>query len=364
MADAADSMHVDFPRWYRDVGVGEDGDRRERRWGGVLNVVQEVEWATVEALIRLAFGTKQTPAASSVQLIRDCFKEADDAFDMSGNERELQILAASCLAFLMESAEEKQSAAAALAVTTTSFNGARPTTLPMDLPARAESAISRNGDKARQRSTYGNLAITAVVPNFDTAVAKVEEQPDSNGIVLAFKQVAATIQTAFKNSAVRQNKALASARDLIRIQEEELSMLWWLTGQRSEDCGCAMDQVPADAQPFVFANELANMTEFPPGPPSIRAILSRTGIKEKKKITVAAAVNAPSSDWLQALESSQVSPVTTPLHFAVERQLETGAGDAWVPGWSAVANINAATPLPYLTIAELFYRERLLLLHR
>lgn len=365
MADAADSMHVDFPRWYREVGIGEDSGRRESRWGGVLKVVEDVEWATVEALIRLAFQTKQAPAASSVQLIRDCFKEADDAFDMSGNDRELQILAASCLAILLENSEEGQSSAAALAVTTTYFNGARSSALPMDLPTLAEAAIRRNGEKDRQRSTYGNLTIKPVALSLDAAVAKIEAQPDLAGVVLAFKEAATLMQAAFRGSATRQNSAFASARDLIRTQDEELSMLWWLTGQRSEDYGCPMDQVPVEAQPFVFAKELAGMTGFPPGPPSIRAILSRAGIKEKKKIAVTAAVNAPPPEWLQALDSSNdVSSVTTPLHFAVKRQLETGLGDAWVAGWSAVTDINAGNALPCLTMAELFYRERLILLHR
>jgi hypothetical protein len=39
-----------------------------------------------------------------------------------------------------------------------------------------------------------------------------------------------------------------------------------------------------------------------------------------------------------------------------------GPGDAWVAGWAASVGIDRAYSLPALTMAELFYRERLLVL--
>jgi hypothetical protein len=58
------------------------------------------------------------------------------------------------------------------------------------------------------------------------------------------------------------------------------------------------------------------------------------------------------------------SPLSTPLHAAIKRQLETGAGEAWVPGWAASTDVDATHTLPSLILGELFYRERLLLLFR
>jgi hypothetical protein len=51
-----------------------------------------------------------------------------------------------------------------------------------------------------------------------------------------------------------------------------------------------------------------------------------------------------------------------PLHFAIKRQLETGPGDAWIAGWSATVGAPSDLTLPSLTLGNLFYRERLLLL--
>src|SRR5690606_38486838 len=100
-----------------------------------------------------------------------------------------------------------------------------------------------------------------------------------------------------------------------------------------------------------------------PGPPSVKAILSRAGLKEQKNVAVSDAVNAPRSAWLQELvEHVDPSPLSMPLHFAIRRQLETGAGQAWIPGWAASTGIDAAHALSVLALGELFYRERLLLL--
>ncbi|MOA64383.1 hypothetical protein D3C78_1904110 [compost metagenome] len=62
------------------------------------------------------------------------------------------------------------------------------------------------------------------------------------------------------------------------------------------------------------------------------------------------------------VEGVDPSPVSTPLHFAIKRQLETGPGEAWVAGWAAATGIDAQYALPGLTLGELFYRERLLVL--
>ena len=140
-------------------------------------------------------------------------------------------------------------------------------------------------------------------------------------------------------------------------------MLWWLTGQRSKDHNCAFSDVPAEAQPLVFGAELANATQILPGPPSVPAMLSRAGVKDKKKIAVSAAINAADQTWLRRiLGDRSPSPVTMPLHFAISRQLETGPGDTWVAGWVSATSVSDSLDLPGLTLGTLFYRERLLIL--
>ncbi|OQS34639.1 hypothetical protein B0T40_15050 [Chromobacterium haemolyticum] len=364
MADDAEvpPMHTDFARWYGAVELGDDQSQRLARWEGVCSIVSEADRDIVEALVRLAFGTRQVPAAADLQRIRQTFKSTDAAFDMQGNDREVQVLAGACLAVLFEKGGSA-GAPAALAVTTGALGGARKADVPMDLGVLAESAIYRIADVNRSRPLLSNhMSVNVPKFDFEKAVTQVREQPNWDGVAQAFALAASSTQSAIKAMAQRQANAVRAMDKVVRIQDEELQMLWWLTGERSWDYDCTFETVPADAQPLIFAKELADSTEFLPGPPSVKALLSRAGLKERKKVTIPAAINAVKAVWLQQLLAEEdPSPVSTPLHFAIKRQLETGAGDAWVAGWAAATGVSSSHSISPLMLGTLFYRERLLL---
>lgn len=48
-------MHPDFARWYGEVSLEEGLE--QARWGGIDQIVATRTRATVEILVRLAFGT-------------------------------------------------------------------------------------------------------------------------------------------------------------------------------------------------------------------------------------------------------------------------------------------------------------------
>jgi hypothetical protein len=258
----------------------------------------------------------------------------------------------------MES-ESKSAAYAALAVSTTGFAGARKTELPMDLSGLAEEALLRIAATNRERPDLSSHLPDDDDLDFDAIPELVRQTQSFAGVISALEMVAKTMS----ETAERQSEALQAMDTFIRIQDEELQMLWWLTGQRSRDHNCAFSDVPAEAQPLVFGAELANATQILPGPPSAPAMLSRAGVKDKKKIAVSTAINAADQTWLRrVLGDRSPSPVTMPLHFAISRQLETGPGDTWVAGWASATSVGDSLDLPGLTLGTLFYRERLLIL--
>jgi len=356
-------MHQDFARWYETVSLGDNESKRQKRWEGVSSIVASANRGMLETLLRLAFASRQVPSQVEIQAVRQHFKDADEAFEMSSNERELQVLAGASLAALMQSFEADVSHEAAIAVTTTALHTGRTSDqLPMDLAALGEAAISSLGERGRQRPSLV-LAAEPAKFDFEKSNAKLSEQFDAAGVSAAFTLAADTMRQAFRSVLTRQVNIINSVEQFLRVQDEELQMLWWLTGQRSRNLDCAFDAVSAEAQPFVFANELADATEVLPGPPSVKALLSRTGIKARKKISVANAVNGPSEDWLRSIGTSEgISPVSTPIHYAIRMKLEIGGNTEWVPSWASATNIDAGYSLSSLTLSELFYRERLLLL--
>lgn len=363
VTEASTPVHPDFARWYSSVGLGDEETRRKGRWIGVCLIVERAETPMVEALIRLAFKSKQLAQEALVKQVRAIFKEADETFEMQGNDRELQILAGSSLAVLMDS-ESDSAAYAALAVTTTAFDGARMSDLPMDLVKLAENSLVHIAVANRERPELDSfLADDESELEFDEPSEHVRQNQNFPGVAAAFGMVAETMGNAIKQIAERQTGALQAMDTLIQIQDEELQMLWWLVGQRSKDYKCSFGDLPADAQPLVFASELADATRILPGPPSAPAMLSRAGVKDRKKIAISSAINGADPAWLrQLIGDFNPSPVTMPLHYAIVRQLETGPGDTWLPGWAAATGVGNNLTLPGLTLGTLFYRERLLIL--
>ncbi|WP_211441233.1 GTPase-associated system all-helical protein GASH [Collimonas humicola] len=353
-------MHADFARWHAAIQLEENLPRRKARWEGVATIVDDADRGTVEVLIRLAFKTRQVPVAEGLLPIRQAFKDADDTFEMSGNDRELQVLASVCLAVLMERGGDV-GAATALSVTTTALGGARTADLPMDIRLLAENAINRISAENRERPALTRHTAVPVF-DFEKAVAKVREIPNWDGVAQAFTLAADAARSAVKIMTQRQSTMIEAMDKLVRIQDEELQMLWWLMGQRSWDHDCSFEAVPVDLQPLAFAKELAESTQFLPGPPSVKALLSRAGLKDRKKIAIPTAINAAGADWLKTFIEEELSPVSTPLHFAIQRQIETGAGEAWVPGWAAATGVSATHAISPLMFGMSFYRERLLLL--
>lgn len=356
-------MHPDFTRWYASIGIVDDPTRYQSRWSGVSAVVQSTDSKDVEALIRLGFKSRQSASVAQVQKIRQAFKVADPAFDMQGNDRELQVMAAASLVALMEKGSD-HGAKAALAITTTSLNGIRKPELPMDLPMLAERAIIQIAETKRRRPDLVKHASTdAINIDFEKSVEKVKASQAGDAISDAFTMAAAEMRTAFVEIIRRQTTVVHSIDQVLRMQDEELQMLWWLTGQRSFDLDCTFDAVSADAQPLVFGKELADNSGFLPGPVSVKALLSRAGLKDRKKIALSTAINAADQQWFQTFMAEiEPSSVSTPIHFGIKRQLEAGLNhDAWITGWAAATDIAENFAVSPLMLARLFYRERLLI---
>jgi len=362
MSDTETPITPEFVRWYQSVCIGKDPELHQKRWEALIKLVANANQVDVENLIRLAYKTRQKPTQEGIQGIRQYFLDFDDSFEMTGNEREVQVLAGAALAVLMNRSDSDEAERTALAVTTTALSNGRSVDLPVDLSALGEQSIELLSEKNRRRPS---LEVSAKAPefNFENSVTKVAQTPNWEGVKEAFELAAASTSEALRKLAIRQMRAMNNVAKFIEVQDEELQMLWWLIGQHSEEYDCPFNKVPPEAQPFVFARELADATEVLPGPRSIKAMLSRTLQKQRSKIRVSDAVNALQASWLEsAVEEREPSPVITPLHYAIKRQLETGEGDAWIAGWAAAAGVEQDFKLSRITLGELFYRERLLML--
>ncbi|WP_441255825.1 GTPase-associated system all-helical protein GASH [Tardiphaga sp. 285_C5_N1_2] len=353
-------MRDEFPRWYRQVEMGDNREKLELRWKGVIDLVDNADSESIVTMIAIALRTKPRPQATQVAAMRQTFKDIDDLFDMAGNDRELEILCSSALAMLFEG-DEDTSALAALFTTTASCGGQRTADFALDLVGTANAALARISDDRRTRPALGKMVVAAPLKiSVEQENTSLKQAFNADQVAAAFTALCKQTESAMQRLTRNLNAVLKEAHTFGEIQDEELQMLWWLFGGRSKKMDCPFSEISPEAQTFILAAELADITKFLPGPDSVKPILSRAGLKERKKYSVPAAVNACDPSLLNSLiDGMEPSQITQPLHFAIKRKLETGDDASWIPAWSSISGIDATFSLPAIELGNLFYRERL-----
>lgn len=360
MAGKTIAMDADFARWYSQEFMDE-GTVREARWKAVVAMAENANYWRVEVLVRLAFaakapqGHKNEKLAAAHETVVGALRSGGQDFDPAKSARELQVLAAAALVRLFAT-----SADAALAVTTASFRGLREPALPMQLATLAGRALADLTVRHHARPDIASLKIEAPKIDYDSEaeVAEGEAALTTKEELNALRDAA---NDALANFANRQNAVTQALVRRTLLGEEELQMLWWLVGGHSVTQDRPFAKIAAAAQPFILAHELGQMTNASPGPASIRALLAKSGVGSRG-VSVRDAANAVDLDWAKRVSNSPaVSPLTTPLHFALEKRAEVGDDTAWQAGWAALTGLAKDVSVPADQLAELFYREHLFL---
>lgn len=350
-----------FPIWYQDVSVDADEARRSVRLEGIDTLTAEADRELIEGLVRIAIGVdRQDPSHDVLARVHKSFKDSDPTFDPVNSAREIQVLAAATLVNLFANSSH-QGDIAALSVSTASVDSSRKFDLPMDLPSLAETTLDDRSIEARERPDLDkhNKPQAFKIGN---SIAEIPEGGLGGAVnesqLLA---MAKEVQTSLRAVANRQTSVVNALARFIKVQDEELQVLWWFIGGRSAELDCDFGEIPAAAKPLVFGKELADETYVLPGLRTIRPLLARAGIREKSKLSIPDAINGADADWLKSLIGDMTpSPITQPVHFAIVRKLEVNDDNAWVDAWASLTGIKPKQTLNRLTLAELFYREQLL----
>ena len=348
-------MHADFPKLYSEIST--NGGQRDLRWTAIDAFTDGWTSAKIEMLARLAFSTKSPPGghqqddlAAALAAFHKAFSDADPSIEQGA--RQDQVLAAGVFLRYLG-----WNSLAALAVTTTACGGARKPALPIDLVTLAENSLSQLGASRRARPDLSKINIPA--PKFAFAPNFAQAQPNAPATFKdVFDQFTEAVGEALADLVGKFNETAKLLGDAGKKADEELDLLLWVFGQRSLLPNRAFADVPVDQRPLVFARDLASLTTIYPGPNSIPALLARAGVKSTGKIRITDAVSSVSDAWTtEALKSRQPSPVTSPIHFALLKRQETGAGDGWHAGWTAITGIDGAATMSPIALAEQMYRE-------
>ena len=356
-------MHKEFPVWYAEVSIGDDEPTRNARWEGIVSLVSEVDYSGLETLLRLVIGGRCQPSHRELTALYRPFTDTDGTFTARGNEREIQILAGAALVRLMEQSDTQMGDAAALGVVTAGFAGNRRLDLPFDLIEIAEHSIRRRAENNRTRRNMneGRKRLGTTI-NVDSVDQLLTSGVDPNSVHGAITGVVKSIEYRLGTVIAEHNRAIEAIDHFVKVQDEELEMLWWLVGEYSSIHDCPLVDIDTYQKPLVVALDIAGMTRILPGPAAVRAFLSRAGLDFTDRVKICDIANAVEEHWVtERCSMDDVSAATTPVYEAIRRRLETGSGEAWIAGWAAVTGLLADVELSSLDVGLQFYRETLYL---
>lgn len=354
-------MDADFARWYAEAFMDE-GQIRAARWKGVVDTAAAATFETTEVLCRYAFvtaapadGGKNESIAATHQAVLSTIGGSSTQINPSTSHRELQILSAAVLVRLFPTLPD-----AAIAVLNASFGGQRTVDLPMDLVGLANRSMGEHSRRKHARPGAKDFEVAAPKIDFEVPEAALAEmEPDQ--LKGELENLRAASQAAIRAGVEDQNRVVQLLARQIALGEEELQMLWWLIGSYSRVADAPFTKVDTPLKPLAFGKELGQLTKVSPGPASLTALLSRAGLADKP-VKVVDAVNAADPDWIREItKSKHISPVTSPLHFALEKRVEVGSDEAWAPIWASMTGLPSNASMPAVNLAEHVYREHLFL---
>ena len=353
-------MEDEFAGWYASLSLGEDTAQVEGRRKAVEAVVNEASKTTLELLVRLVFRVKpQQMSAPDVAALRAKF--VGEVTTTPGDE-ELVVLAGAALAWAMDPLDDNSTFAATM-VAAAACGGLRKLALPMDLIGLSDTANRVNAETCRRRPPLDvGKAVATALDKVEVAAA-VKQATDGNPAG-GIQTLANLINKVIATVARRQAAVEDAFQNYTRLQDEELDILWWLQGGYSSDIKKNFPDVPPAHRPLGIARELASLTKVLPGPTALHALLTRAGVADAPKLTIVAAVQGMPDDWLdtslEGLEGESITPLTTPILFAVSRRKELEGAEGWTAAWSKLTSLDEGAELEPLHLAEAVYREFIL----
>ena len=153
-----------------------------------------------------------------------------------------------------------------------------------------------------------------------------------------------------------------SLQKILTIQDEEIQILWWMTGGYSSLWNNFFNNLDINAQPLFLSKEIAIMTTIMTEPPSLKSIFNRILNVDIQKVTIPTAVKSCTVENLNKLiKGKQLFPTIFPLHFAINRALEAEGEGSWTSVWNKLTGISQNKKFNTVELSFQLFREHKLI---
>ncbi|MCY4557933.1 MAG: GTPase-associated system all-helical protein GASH [Chloroflexi bacterium] len=354
--------HPEFATWYSTVDLGDSVSRIEARGVATTKLLGRFTYQKALPLVNVMLGDRAGLDGAGAERIRSACREADPTFPVSGNDAEITLLAEIALAIAIdEEGEDALAGKIAEVIYSALANGSREFSSVTSILDRAKDVIERQGRLLRRRPRLPKKPKRYLPPlGFERHFRDLNDLSDLQQATLLMKRIATEVGNGMRsvaNSARREREALEQH---IKLQDEELDLLWWATNGNSVTAHTLFSEMKVGPRAFVAALEAANRTHVRPGPCSIRGLLEKTGVSKDEKISLADAFGRLDPEVTKALHVGEAE-LRTPIHMGLKMKRESGDAETWLGHWSSRTGIDSACERPELDIAQLVYQERLVL---
>ena len=355
-------LHPEFATWYSAVDFGESPSRIEARSNAISTILRRFNFERAIDLVDVMLAERAGLEGDGASIVRAACTEADPTFPVSGNEREISVLAEIALAIAINQKKENAlSGRVAELIFSALANGIRDFCGVTDILNRARDIVQHQGRLLRRRPRLPKKPRSYMQTlNFQSSFSDVQNLGDINQAKLFMDSVSKTISIGIRNVANVARTEREALEHHIKLQDEELDLLWWATNGYSATVQALFGDMQPGVRAFIAAFEAANRTICQPGPCSILGLFEKVGVVADTEMSFQAYFAEIDTELLLSLRIQDVR-VRTPLHLGIQMKHESSDSQTWLSHWSSRTGIDAHTKRSEVTIAELVYRERLVL---
>ncbi len=352
-------MDQRFGTWMRTANIEVDSEYLSSRWAGVEALLADAPLRDVLRLVLVALKDgRQTEEGEKIA--RQAFWEHDHAFEMEGNDLELQTL---CCVVAIKAVEANDSLSidVALAILCLNLSGHYEAFPLLDVHPIAETLLQTKSLALRSNSSFQQLSVKSIgmakaLEEAKTAVTAGDAAAGNAAIVPVTEKAIAKI-----NELV--NVVNAWPKEL-NIQKEETDILWWLFAGESGELGKSYSDIEAGVGAVAGGRELSTLVVHRPGPLGAAAILSKV-VKEcadSKAKTLAEVVAALPMAWRTGMniDSSSKSIKNCVILSAISLSVLHNDSSGWHDEFQTRFSHPLGGEINPNTLALQMYRECLL----
>ena len=354
--------HPEFATWYTTVDLGDSVSRIEARGAATTKLLRRFTYEKAMPLVDVMLADRAGLDGAGAAAIRSTCRAADPTFPVSGNYTEIALLAEMALAIAIDKKNEDALAGKIAEVIYSALaNGSRDFSSVTSILDRAKDVIQRQGRLLRRRPRLPRKPKSYLpTMNFERCFNDLNDFSDLEQAKLLMRRISNRVGNGIRSVANSAREEREALEHHIRLQDEELDLLWWATNGQSVTSHALFSELEAGARAFVAALEAAHRTHVRPGPCGIRGLLEKAGITADVGVSLADAFGALDTETIQALHVAEAG-LRTPIHMGLKMKRESGDAETWSGHWASRTGIDPAPERPELDVAQLVYQERLVL---